>query len=152
MPFCPRLCCSVCSSENGMCNFTGTAAVFFGVAPNWLFKTITNGTPCTVSIFGGDPAVGSTKACFIPAPPLGYTFCGQEGGNCNFTGTTNVAFGRNGGAFTFQNLTSFPMGQLERPATLLFLALTQLRVLRSLASFQPGRRNLPYAAWKVGIR
>jgi alpha-L-rhamnosidase len=53
-----------CAQENGLCDFSGTATVYFGVSGHWTSKSVTGGTPCTDTVFG-DPDYGVVKACFI---------------------------------------------------------------------------------------
>ena len=58
--------------------------------------------PCTTAAFGGDPAYGTLKSCYLPPQggPSGYTLCAAENGTCAFTGTAMVAYGANG-AFVY---------------------------------------------------
>jgi hypothetical protein len=51
-----------CAPENGTCAFNGTQLVRFGAVGKYVTKTLTNGTACTVAVFG-DPAPGKTKHC-----------------------------------------------------------------------------------------
>ena len=93
---------SWCATENGACSLSGTSVVAFG-AGSYIYKTITGSTGCTVAAFGGDPAPGVLKACYV-APsggPSGYTACAAEGGTCTFSGSEMVAFGSDG-AFDYQ--------------------------------------------------
>jgi parallel beta-helix repeat protein len=56
---------TLCASENGTCNFTGTRSVRYGA--NGIFVTknsVTGPIPCTNAYFGNDPVFGVTKACF----------------------------------------------------------------------------------------
>ena len=95
-----------CAAENGTCSFSGTALVAFG-AGSYLYRTLSGGTACTASAFGGDPAAGLVKSCYL-APsggPSGYTACAAENGTCSFSGTEMVAYGSTG-AFNYQLASS----------------------------------------------
>jgi hypothetical protein len=91
-----------CSNEYEQCNFTGTRDIRYGAFPNFVYRTLTNGTPCTNAVFG-DPAVGVGKKCSIGLS--GFTFCANEGGTCSFTGTRLVAYGANG-TFIYRRFTN----------------------------------------------
>lgn len=98
---------SQCAAEDATCSFSGTMTVAFGVNEQFHYATLTNGTPCTTSVFG-DPAKGVVKACYLIAPPPNaatWTQCAIEYGTCSFTGTQDVAFGGNG-QFLYQNLNN----------------------------------------------
>jgi hypothetical protein len=51
-----------CAREGSQCSFTGTRDVRYGADGKYAFKTLTDGTPCTNTVFG-DPAPGVVKAC-----------------------------------------------------------------------------------------
>jgi uncharacterized repeat protein (TIGR01451 family) len=51
-----------CANENGFCSFSGTQQVRYGANGQYSTLTLTNGTPCTNSIFG-DPIFGVVKTC-----------------------------------------------------------------------------------------
>jgi hypothetical protein len=53
-----------CANENQLCSFTGTKNVRFGANGVYVFKTLTNGTMCSNSVFG-DPLSGVQKQCDI---------------------------------------------------------------------------------------
>lgn len=56
-----------CSSENGTCNFSGTAAIAYGSLTAGKFfakKDLTSPVSCNNAFFG-DPASGLTKACYV---------------------------------------------------------------------------------------
>jgi hypothetical protein len=53
-----------CADEDQLCSFTGTRSVRYGANGVYVFKTLTNGTMCTNSVFG-DPLVGVEKQCYI---------------------------------------------------------------------------------------
>jgi hypothetical protein len=100
-----------CANEGQTCTFTGTKEVRFGANGSYIYKTLTNGIPCTTAYFG-DPIYGVAKQCYYrdvttptqppgttltPTPPAGsWVFCANEGQICTFTGTKEVRFGANG--------------------------------------------------------
>jgi parallel beta-helix repeat protein len=62
-----------CATEGGVCAFTGTKEVRYGANGLYAYKTLTDGTPCTNTVFG-DPAPGVAKQCATgatssPPPP-----------------------------------------------------------------------------------
>jgi parallel beta-helix repeat protein len=62
-----------CANEGGVCAFTGTMDVRYGANGVYTVKTLTDGTPCTNSVFG-DPIPGTVKQCATgaassPPPP-----------------------------------------------------------------------------------
>jgi parallel beta-helix repeat protein len=65
-----------CADEGGVCAFTGTKDVRYGANGVYTYKTLTDGTPCTNSVFG-DPIPGTVKQCATGAasspPPPGPT-------------------------------------------------------------------------------
>jgi hypothetical protein len=76
-------------------------------AGGYVYRAATNGVSCVPSQFGGDPAFGNVKSCYV-APtggPSGYTACAVEGGSCTLTGPRMVAYGANG-AFTYRLLSA----------------------------------------------
>ena len=95
---------TVCATEGGVCAFTGTREVRYGVNGAFVYRTLSDGTACTNEVFG-DPIYGSVKYCAvrIPPPPTDWTFCASEGGVCAFTGTTEVRYGANG-AYRLQDV------------------------------------------------
>ena len=86
---------TVCASEGGVCAFTGTRAVRYGVDGAYVYKTLSDGTACTNSVFG-DPVVGIVKSCAVESD---WTFCASEGGVCAFSGTQEVRYGASGSYF-----------------------------------------------------
>ena len=87
-----------CAREGGFCAFAGTTEVRYGGNGVYSYKTLSNGTACTNSVFG-DPVAGTTKMRYRGAsapPPSTWTFCAPEGGFCAFAGTTEVRYGGNG--------------------------------------------------------
>ena len=95
---------TVCATEGGVCAFTGTREVRYGVNGAFADRTLTDGTGCTNEVFG-DPIYGSVKYCAkrIPPPATDWTFCALENGVCAFTGTAEVRYGANG-AYVYQTL------------------------------------------------
>lgn len=53
---------TVCATENGVCSFSGTREVRYGVPGYYFTKVITASTPCTNAVFG-DPKKSTTKSC-----------------------------------------------------------------------------------------
>jgi len=53
-----------CANEGQLCSFTETQSVRYGANGVYVFKTLTNGTMCTNSVFG-DPLDGVVKQCYI---------------------------------------------------------------------------------------
>ena len=53
-----------CATEGGGCAFTGTKEVRYGANGAYLYKSLTDGTACTNSVFG-DPIPGTAKHCAI---------------------------------------------------------------------------------------
>jgi len=82
-----------CTSEGGDCTFSGTTQVRYGADGAYVYRTLTNGTPCTNAVFG-DPAPGVAKSCAVTSNE--WTFCTSEGGFCAFSGTKDVRYGANG--------------------------------------------------------
>jgi prepilin-type N-terminal cleavage/methylation domain-containing protein len=59
---------AACSIQGGSCTVTGTATVVYGNAPEGIFARVLNQTgsvACEHATFGGDPAVGFAKSCYI---------------------------------------------------------------------------------------
>jgi hypothetical protein len=54
-----------CATEGQTCSFTGTRVIAFGANGNFFYKTATTSIACTNVAFGGDPATGSVKACYL---------------------------------------------------------------------------------------
>ena len=85
---------TVCAPEGGVCGFTGSQEVRYGANGLYTYRTLSNGTACTNSVFG-DPVVGVKKECATKAA-TDWTFCASEGQVCAFAGTREVRFGANG--------------------------------------------------------
>ena len=86
-----------CAVENQTCAFTGTREMRYGANGSYFYKTLSDGTPCTNSVFG-DPIYGVVKQCATPAGASidEWTFCTVENQTCAFTGTREVRYGANG--------------------------------------------------------
>jgi hypothetical protein len=50
--------------ENGTCTFGGTAIVAYGANTSFFGRTASNSIACNAGTFGGDPIVGTVKACY----------------------------------------------------------------------------------------
>jgi hypothetical protein len=95
-----------CATEGGTCSFSGTQQVRYGANGSYVYKTLTDGTPCTNAVFG-DPVYGVVKQCDYTASTTtstNWTFCASEGGMCSFSGTQQVRYGANG-AYFYKTLT-----------------------------------------------
>jgi len=93
-----------CGTENGSCVVgNGKRYMAFGANGSYLFKLLGGNVACTRDTFGGDPAVGATKSCYLSnygtTPSMPAAGLAQEGQTASVDG--NVAFGANG-AFLFQ--------------------------------------------------
>ena len=53
-----------CAMENGTCAFTGRKEVRYGANGWYAYRTLSNGTPCTNSVFG-DPIYSTVKQCHV---------------------------------------------------------------------------------------
>jgi hypothetical protein len=103
-----------CAAENQHCYFSGTKDVAYGADPSctscWAIQhSVTGGVDCNNNQFG-DPDYGTVKACYTKdqtttggstGPRPGYTYCADENTHCYFSGTMDVAYGRDG-HFNFQ--------------------------------------------------
>ena len=54
-----------CAKEGEQCEFRGTKEVRYGADSRWKIMTVTNGVKCDYVTFGGDPAYGTHKQCYI---------------------------------------------------------------------------------------
>jgi len=88
---------SFCANEGGTCAFTGTQQVRYGANGLYAYRTVTGGTACTNAVFG-DPAPGYAKQCqtTTSTSTSSWSFCANEGGTCDFSGTQQVRYGGNG--------------------------------------------------------
>ncbi|WNV88932.1 family 43 glycosylhydrolase [Umezawaea sp. Da 62-37] len=92
-----------CADESGRCAFTGTRTVAYGAGTSYRFRTAADGIDCGIVAFGGDPLVGTLKACYT-APvggPAGYALCADENGTCKVDAPAVVAYGAVG-AFAYR--------------------------------------------------
>jgi parallel beta-helix repeat protein len=92
-----------CADEGGVCTFSGTRQVRYGVEGAYTYKTATTSAACTNEFFG-DPAVGADKNCAysnseVPVASESWTFCAGEGEVCTFSGTRQVEYGADGHRF-----------------------------------------------------
>jgi parallel beta-helix repeat protein len=89
-----------CATEGGFCTFTGTQQVRYGANGAYFYKTLSDGTACTNSVFG-DPIYGVAKDCEISAGASidEWMFCAGENQTCAFTGTREVRYGADGSYF-----------------------------------------------------
>jgi parallel beta-helix repeat protein len=97
-----------CANEGGYCTFSGTQQVRYGANGVYVYKTLTDGTTCTNSVFG-DPIYGAAKQCYVGgsatvAPSGSWNFCANEGGYCGFSGTLQVRYGANE-VYVYKTLT-----------------------------------------------
>ena len=88
---------SLCAYESGYCAFAGTQQVRYGANGLYAYRTVTDGTPCSNSVFG-DPAPGLAKRCDIStsSATVSWSLCAYESGYCYFAGTQQVRYGANG--------------------------------------------------------
>ena len=94
---------TVCAPEGGTCVFAGTMEVRYGANGAYFYKTLSNGTACTNSVFG-DPAPNQIKQC-ATRPTSNWTVCAAEGGTCTFSGTIEVRYGTTS-AYTYKTLSN----------------------------------------------
>jgi hypothetical protein len=88
-----------CATEGGTCVAQGVKYLAFGANGSFLFRTSFSfsNISCDRATFGGDPAVGVTKACYF----ANYEFPVPENSSSSSGGAPrNIAFGANG-AFNF---------------------------------------------------
>jgi hypothetical protein len=81
-----------CADEGQQCSFTGTRSVRYGANGAYVFKTLTNGTTCTNSVFG-DPIYGVKKQCYIQATTFTITASAGSGGTISPSGSVQIASG-----------------------------------------------------------
>jgi parallel beta-helix repeat protein len=58
-----------CAFENEFCAFSGTKQVRYGANGSYFYKTLSEGTACTNSVFG-DPIYGTAKQCHVGASSI----------------------------------------------------------------------------------
>jgi hypothetical protein len=54
-----------CAREHQTCSFSGTQQVRYGTEQNNVTRSLTGGALCNSQTFGGDPAVGILKTCWV---------------------------------------------------------------------------------------
>lgn len=89
-----------CAQQGGVCSYTGTASVAYGVTGHFNYKVAINHIACTTAVFK-DPAPGSAKACYykVIARPgtrqitffTSYGYNDNDDGNGNY-GTAVIAY------------------------------------------------------------
>jgi hypothetical protein len=96
---------NLCAYEGGTCAFSGTQQVRYGGNGVYAYRTLTDGTPCSNSVFG-DPAPGVAKQCdtSTSTATISWNLCANEGGTCAFSGTQQVRYGANG-LYAYRTLT-----------------------------------------------
>jgi hypothetical protein len=81
-----------CADEGAFCTFTGANEVRYGANGIYTYKTLSDGSACTNSVFG-DPLIGVPKQCAIRQQD--WTVCAEEGAVCAFAGAKEVRYGAN---------------------------------------------------------
>lgn len=98
-----------CSEDGGICTLPSINGQYgridtiaYGEGASFYTKTVYGSSiPCNRVAFGGDPASGRTKSCFIlqngndpnvTASPFGSTLCATDGGTCSFVGYEAVSY------------------------------------------------------------
>jgi hypothetical protein len=56
-----------CATEGSTCGFSGIGKVYYGANDSWIVGTFDRRVSCTASVFGGDPAPGTSKRCYVLA-------------------------------------------------------------------------------------
>lgn len=89
-----------CAKQNGVCRFTGTASVAYGVTGHFNYKVATNVIGCNSTIFK-DPAPGVVKSCYYKVIPrsgkrqityfTSYGYNDNDDGNGHY-GTAVIAY------------------------------------------------------------
>jgi len=67
-----------CANQDGTCSFSGTAMVAYGANGSFSYKSATNGIACNSSTFG-DPAPGTTKACYYQMTTSSNSYEAENG-------------------------------------------------------------------------
>lgn len=85
-----------CSSEGEVCKAGKDHIVFYGANGKWNARSLQGPIACSSEVFGGDPAPGAGKACYL-ASGLPEA-CGSEGKLCRTPPRTRRVFvyGANG--------------------------------------------------------
>ena len=92
-----------CAAEYGVCSFSGTRQVRYGLNGRYATRTATGSIACNNTVFG-DPYPGANKICEYatttttpaPAPTVTWQRCAAEYGTCTVPSTTQVRYGLNG--------------------------------------------------------
>jgi len=53
-----------CANEGGLCNFRGSATVYYGAGRSWVSQHLRGPVECSNAVFG-DPAINASKSCFV---------------------------------------------------------------------------------------
>lgn len=54
-----------CAREDGVCNFRGPAMMRYGANGRYIYREVVDGIECNFRVFGGDPALGVPKQCYV---------------------------------------------------------------------------------------
>jgi hypothetical protein len=91
-----------CANEDGVCTFSGTTTVRYGLSGKYVTKTATNSIGCNNQVFG-DPYPNADKICEYdtslatpPPPSATWVRCANEDALCVLTGSNDVRYGSNG--------------------------------------------------------
>ena len=107
-----------CANENGSYALNGTCDVAYGANGQFKYLASKTGTITFNNATFGDPIPGVAKSGYYKTSanvgPAGYTWCANENGSYNLSGTCDVAYGANGqfnylsgrtGTIAFNNAT-----------------------------------------------
>lgn len=94
-----------CSEENQECKFSGVSIVKFGTENSWNYKLGSESINCNATSFGNPTVLA--KKCFKLRDNF-WKECAQDGGVCNFIGTTIVKYGYENRVFYRQVTDSIP--------------------------------------------
>lgn len=106
---------TLCASEKGQCQFSGSKVVRYGANGNYYYGTFASSALCANAVFG-DPIENVAKQCYyggtIPSGAKdvtasssdssnqtssdGWTLCADEKGQCQFSGYQTVRYGASG--------------------------------------------------------
>ena len=84
----------LCASSGDTCSFDGEQKVRYGANGTYNTDFFTDSVLCTKSAFG-DPLPGVEKSCYYEIDPTAteWTYCSDQDGICNFSGTKLVRYG-----------------------------------------------------------
>jgi hypothetical protein len=91
-----------CANEGSRCQFMGIKAVRYGADNRFSYNVFSNGEACSNGAFGGDPARGVKKHCYVGelnwnlSSTGAYKLCSNEGKTCSFNGIKAVRYGADG--------------------------------------------------------